>query len=342
MALIRNKLSAFATLLLLGVLSGALWLASLGKGEPLHIALVGPQTGMDELDLAIMERAVRVYVDEVNRRGGVAGHPLLIEVYDDENDPDKAAEAAQKIVADNRAVAVIGHSYVDTCLAGNEFYAQAGIPVISPTATNTLATADNKWAFRAVFNDRVQGKQLANYAQSLFQPEKITLIAHELTYGQFLADIFGGRLEKMGVQVVNRQKFVSSDDDEEQMAKDLDEVVANIAQLEDPGVIFFAGWANEGAEFVRRLRDKQITNTVVGTDTLSSEYFHALLSELPAERLTPGFYTDNVYFTTPISFDLVSQKAKDLQDLFQRSLVMPDDESCRWIGRVYSQLTRPC
>ena len=78
-----------------------------------HDTLSGPSStaGREAVD------ATQIYIDEVNRSGGVDGHPIEIVQMDDQGYADTARDNVKQI-ADSSCLAVLGHRLSTTSLAG--------------------------------------------------------------------------------------------------------------------------------------------------------------------------------------------------------------------------------
>ena len=94
--------------------------------------------------------------------GKKAKFELLAE--DDAGDPKQGTAAAQKLV-DAKVNGVIGHLNSGTSIPASKIYSDAGIPQISPSATNPKFTRNGyKTTFRVVADDVHLGGTLGNYA----------------------------------------------------------------------------------------------------------------------------------------------------------------------------------
>ena len=106
------------------------------------------------------ENGARMAIDELNAKGTMIGgkkvkFELLAE--DDGADPKQGTAAAQKLV-DAKVNGVIGHLNSGTTIPASKIYFDAGIPQISPSATNPKYTQQGfKTTFRVVANDDQQG-----------------------------------------------------------------------------------------------------------------------------------------------------------------------------------------
>jgi len=68
--------------------------------------------------------AARLYLDEVNREGGVDGHPIVLDLVDDKG-AQATARANVQFIADGPALAVLGHYLSAICLAAGPGYEAA-------------------------------------------------------------------------------------------------------------------------------------------------------------------------------------------------------------------------
>ncbi|GBC63665.1 hypothetical protein DENIS_4663 [Desulfonema ishimotonii] len=283
--------------------------------DEIHIALVGPMTGESKSVGKAFANGVRLYVEDVNRRGGVNGKRLVIDTYDDQNKPGLAHDEASRLVEQNRAVAVIGHHYSTCSISAGKIYKEFGIPAISPASTNVSVTLNNPWFFRASFNDNLQGRFLANYAHKVFGQPNVSIICEDDDYGRYLAQTFEETSAALGSTVKHKWKFVA---DTRQTAARMDQIVRELAAEKDAGVVFLATHAGPGIRLLRLMKEKKILNTLMGPDAFASETFRRGFDEFPKERRSPGYYTNGLYVTTPLIFDTSDAKGQQFRETYRR------------------------
>src|SRR5688572_11041463 len=133
----------------------------IGQAAP----LTGPQAHLGKDN----DNGARLAIEESNAKGvTIAGAKVQFELVseDDQADPKTGTIVAQKLV-DARVAGVIGHLNSGTSISASKIYNDAGIPQISPSATNPKYTEQGyKGAFRVMANDVQQGKALGDYAVS--------------------------------------------------------------------------------------------------------------------------------------------------------------------------------
>jgi branched-chain amino acid transport system substrate-binding protein len=75
-------------------------------------------------------KGAKAYFDKVNAAGGIDGHKIKFESFDDKGDPSEAAQLARKLVLQERAVAMVGNTSLTDCDTNKAFYESQKIGVI--------------------------------------------------------------------------------------------------------------------------------------------------------------------------------------------------------------------
>jgi branched-chain amino acid transport system substrate-binding protein len=201
-------------------------------------------------------------VEHLNAQGITIGgkkvkFQLLAE--DDAADPKQGTAAAQKLV-DARVNGVIGHLNSGTTIPASRIYHAAGIPQISPSATNPKYTLQGfKTAFRVVANDSQLGGTLGKYAVDTLKSKQVAVIDDRSAYGQGVADEFikGIKSKTAGVQIV--QQYTND------KATDFNAILTSI-KAKNPDVIFFGGMDNVGGPMLRQMKQLGINAKFMGGD----------------------------------------------------------------------------
>jgi branched-chain amino acid transport system substrate-binding protein len=101
------------------------------------------------------EKTLKIYVDEVNRKGGVNGNTLKLIIYDDGGDADKARTFATRLVEEDTVSAVLGGSSTGATMAMIPVFEDAEIPFISFAAAVGIVEPVKKWVFKVPHTDRM-------------------------------------------------------------------------------------------------------------------------------------------------------------------------------------------
>ena len=225
----------------------------IGSAEPMTGALAA--VGVDNTN------AVRLAIEELNRRGMVIGGKRLLwelDAQDDQGDPRQAAQVAQKFV-DQKVHGVVGHASSGCTVPAAAIYARAGIPQITPASTDTsIARRGHATFFRMLADDSALGEGLARYAAGTLHLRSVVVIDDRTAYGQGLADSFVRGAEASGMRVLARE--YTSD-----KASDFSAVLTRVRALK-PDALFYGGIYAQGGPLLRQMRRLGIEARYIGGD----------------------------------------------------------------------------
>ncbi|MDE2298377.1 MAG: branched-chain amino acid ABC transporter substrate-binding protein, partial [Burkholderiales bacterium] len=172
------------------------------------IGHVGPTSGAIAHLGKDNENGARMAIDELNAKGVMIGgkkakFELLAE--DDAGDPKQGTAVAQKLV-DAKVNGVIGHLNSGTTIPASKIYFDAGIPQISPSATNPKYTRQGfNTAFRVVADDVHLGGTLGRYAVNTLHGKTFAVIDDRTAYGQGVAEEFSKAVKAAGGTIAENQ-----------------------------------------------------------------------------------------------------------------------------------------
>ncbi len=101
---------------------------------------------------------------QINQQGGIREKLLLVQIVDDDNDPEIVRQVAQQLVADESILAVVGHNDSNASIAGSPIYQEQGLVMISPTSNTTELSGIGSYIFRTTFGVTALANRLADYA----------------------------------------------------------------------------------------------------------------------------------------------------------------------------------
>jgi len=208
-------------------------------------------------------------IDELNAAGlkidgKTAKFELLAE--DDAGDPKQGTAAATKLV-DAKVNGVIGHLNSGTTIPASQIYNAAGIPQISPSATNPKYTRQGyNNVFRVVADDVHLGGTLGKYAVESLKAKTVAVIDDRTAYGQGVADEFEKGVAAAGGKVVGRE-FTND------KATDFNAILTTL-KAKKPDVVFFGGMDAVAGPMLRQMKQLGIKAKFMGGDGICS-------SELP-------------------------------------------------------------
>ena len=218
------------------------------------IGHVGPLTGGIAHLGKDNENGARLALEEVNAAGiKIGGAPVKFELIaeDDQADPKVGNTVAQKLV-DAKVAGVVGHLNSGTTIPASAIYNQAGIPMISGSATNPDLTGQGfKGVFRTVGRDDQQGPAIANFLASQNKPKLVAVIDDATAYGEGLANEVEKTLKAAGIKVLPREKGTD---------KTVDwKAVLTKLKGKKPAAVFYGGMDATAGPLIKQVRELKMT-----------------------------------------------------------------------------------
>ena len=229
------------------------------------IGHVGPTSGAIAHLGKDNENGAKMAVDELNAKGVMIGGKkvkleLLLE--DDAGDPKQGTSVAQKLV-DSKVSGVVGHLNSGTSIPASKIYSDAGIPQISPSATNPKYTRNGyKTTFRVVADDVHLGGTLGRYAVKELKGKSIVTIDDRTAYGQGVAEEFAKAVKASGGAIADTQFTTDK-------ATDFTAILTAI-KSKKPDVVFFGGMDAVAGPMIRQMKSLGINAKFMGGDGICS------------------------------------------------------------------------
>ena len=265
-----NAIVGAAVILLAGAASAQDVVVKIGHVAPTSGAIA--HLGKDN------ENGARMAIDDLNAKGvTIGGKKVKFELLaeDDGADPKQGAAAAQKLV-DSKVNGVVGHLNSGTSIPASKIYSDAGIPQISPSATNPKFTRQGfKTTFRVVADDVHLGGTLGKYAVKELKGKNIAVIDDRTAYGQGVADEFEKGVKASGGNLVGHE-FTND------KATDFTAIITKLKAAK-PDIVFFGGMDAVAGPMIRQMKQLGVEAKFMGGDGICS-------GELP--KLAAGSIAD--------------------------------------------------
>jgi branched-chain amino acid transport system substrate-binding protein len=157
-----------------------------GAGCGKNLAFLGATTGSAGALGLNMVGGIKLALDDYTKANPSC--KISLKVFDSQGDATKATPLATQIVGDSSIIGLIGPGFSGESLATGKTFAAAGLPSISPSATNVTITQQG-WTtwHRVIGNDSAQGAAAAKYLQDTAKATKVYVINDGEDYGKGLA-----------------------------------------------------------------------------------------------------------------------------------------------------------
>jgi branched-chain amino acid transport system substrate-binding protein len=226
------------------------------------------------------ERGAMMAIEDLNAKGiAIGGKKVRFKLIseDDAADPKQGTAAAQKLV-DQKVHGVVGHLNSGTTIPASKIYNDAGIPQVTPSATNPKYTQQGfNTAFRLLANDNALGAATANHATKTLKAKTVAIVDDRTAYGQGVADIFEKVAKQNGAQVVSRQYTNDK-------ATDFNAILTTI-KTSKPDVIFYGGMDAQAGPMVRQMKQLGIGAKFLGGDGICTEEISKLAGDAIGEHV---------------------------------------------------------
>src|SRR5436189_2044172 len=214
------------------------------------IGHVGPLTGGIAHLGKDNENGARLAVEEANAaRTRIDGKEVKFTFLaeDDQADPKTGTTVARRLV-DAKVAGVVGHLNSGTSIPASPIYNQAGIPVISGSATNPKLTEQGfKTQFRVVGRDDQQGPAIASYLATNRKPKVVAVIDDATAYGEGIANEVEKTLKARKISVLPREKGTDKTTDWKAVLTKL--------RGRNPDAVFYGGMDATGGLLLKQARE---------------------------------------------------------------------------------------
>jgi branched-chain amino acid transport system substrate-binding protein len=265
--------------------------------QPIKVGVAGPHSG----DLASYGiptvRAAELVVEEINAKGGVLGRPIELLIEDDVCKPEVATNTATKLVSDG-AVVVVGHVCSGATKAALGIYNDAGIIVMSPSATNPGLTQSGDYPnfYRTIASDDLQAKLGADYTVNTLGAKKVAVLHDKGDYGKGYAEFAKKYLEEMdGVEVTLFEGVTPG-------AVDYSAIVQKVGRSGAEAVVY-GGYHPEASKIVTQMKKKKMDAFFVSDDGVKDVTFIKVA----------GKFAEGVYASGPMDVSSLPMYQKALE-----------------------------
>lgn len=200
-------------------------------------------------------------VQEINDAGGILGGRKINFICEDEKgDATEAVTAYNKLVQNDKIVALVGDITTKPTIAVAQKAVQDGIPMITPTGTGGEITEIGDNIFRACFTDPYQGELMAHYAKTELAASTIAILYDTGDdYSAGIAETVKATAEEIGLEVVAMEGYPTG-------SVDFNSQLSKIQNAGDVDVIIAPCYYEDASNILSQARKMGITSTFLGPD----------------------------------------------------------------------------
>jgi branched-chain amino acid transport system substrate-binding protein len=246
------------------------------SGKTYTIAYEGPLSGGNSQLGLYQKFAVQLAINRANNGETFGTLPFKLKFLpeDDQGSGTQAPTAAQAVLGDSSVMAVIGPAFSGASKAADPIYNQAGLAMVTPSATDpTLQTHGWNNFFRVVADDDSQGPADATYMVKKLGAKTIYSIDDASAYAQGLVGAFDSEATTLGATVTHDTAPGTTQC--QAGTGNVQQYGAEATKVKSSGApaVFYAGYYCDFALLAKALRGAGYTGQLVSDDGSESDTF---------------------------------------------------------------------
>ena len=318
----------------MGALTGCGGGSKGAEGDTIKVGGLLEMTGGSASFGISSKNGIDLALKKINEKGVLGGKKLSVVVADTKSEASEATNGMQKLISQDKVVAVIGPNQSSAVIASGAISNGAKVTDITPMGTNPDVTVDpgtqkvKPYSFRTCFIDPFQGTVMAAFASNDLKVKKAAIyIDNTSDYAKGLAQFFKENFVKNGGEVVIEEAYLQKDTD---FKSTLTKIKAA-----NPDFIYIPGYYQEVGLIVKQAREMGITVPMAGGDgwdsaklpeiagkaALENTFFSSLYSPDDDSALNKEFVAEykKAYNTNPdvfaaLAYDSAMLVAKAIED----------------------------
>ncbi|MFB1479469.1 ABC transporter substrate-binding protein [Corallococcus sp. RDP092CA] len=233
------------------------------------IGEVGSLTGSEATFGISARNGIDLALQEANAAGGVRGQKLVVRVYDSQGRPEEGAQAATRLIAQDKVVALLGEAASSVSMAMADKAQAAKVPMITPTSTSPEVTKKGDYIFRVCFIDPFQGLVMAKFARENLKLSKVAVLTdNKSAFSVGLADVFNQKFKEFGGTITGNESYSKGD-------TDFRAQLTSIKNMK-PEAVFVPGYYTDVGIIARQAREVGLRVPLLGGDGWDSDKLYEL------------------------------------------------------------------
>ncbi len=225
------------------------------------LSVTGPAAFLGDPELKTLE----LYVEKINKEGGVLGRQLELVHYDDGTDATKANGFAKRLIEDDKVDVLIGGSTTGSTMAMVPLAEKAGVPFVSLAGAVVIIEPVKKWVFKTPHTDRMAAEKVFEDMKKRGLT-KVALLSETSGFGQSGRKETEAMAARMGITLVADETYGPKD-------TDMSPQLTKIKNTPDVQALFVFGLGQGPAIVNKDVRQLGLTMPVYHAHGVASEEF---------------------------------------------------------------------
>ena len=171
-------------------------------------AVTGPASFLGEPE----RNTAQMVVNEINAAGGIRGRRLELVAYDTQGDATRAVQAANRLIKEDRVVAIIGPSTTGDTMAVIPIAERAHVPLVSCAAGSKITSPVKRWVFKTAQNDALAVARIYEYLAGR-KLTRVAILTVSDGFGSSGREQLKANAARYGIRIVSDDTYGPKDTD---------------------------------------------------------------------------------------------------------------------------------
>lgn len=272
--------------------------------DEIVIGAIQDLSGNSSVSGKAMDRGSKMAIDKINADGGINGKTIKYVSYDTTGDPQEALNAYNRLVSQDKAVAVVGPPISNIGLALTQTAAGAKVPIVGAFIDSRITAKDDgtpqDYMFLVQPTNEQSGAIQAGYLMDHLDITKVALFYDKTNaFGVSQVESFKEYIETHGGEITTEQLFKAGDVD----------FKVQLNKIKESGAeaVFAPNYPKDNTLYCTQMEQLGMAESIVTMGGL--EFAPPFLTTLPDPSIV-----DNVYFAVNVAFD--EPQLQEVNDLY--------------------------
>ncbi|HBF39704.1 MAG TPA: hypothetical protein DDW50_20615 [Firmicutes bacterium] len=207
-------LKVLAVLLLISLISlpGSISAVTAAK-QTINLGVVSPFTGENAEFGTNLRDGVNIAIDQLKAQGKLKNYDIKLVCEDDKGNPTAAVTSVNKLLFNDKVMAIIGHVNSTNTLATMGITQKYQTPQFAPCWSVKVTAGNNPYIFRVTASDGIAATTMVNYLLNKRKMTKIAIINENDDFGRGGMEMFSQELKLHKLSPVAVESYTRGDKD---------------------------------------------------------------------------------------------------------------------------------
>jgi branched-chain amino acid transport system substrate-binding protein len=188
------------------------------KGKTLTFGAVFSLTGAGGVYGPQQKNAVALAEEQLNAKGGVGGAKVHFDVRDDGSDKQQAAQLTQRLIQEERVLALLGPTLSNSAVAAHPIADNLRTPMLAVSTTGLNIVGNCPYACTYIFRDSLGEADaipanIKAYAEAAHPKTGVLLFPNDDKFSADGAEVVKNTVAKYGIQLLDTIQFTKGEAD---------------------------------------------------------------------------------------------------------------------------------